>query len=267
MNDALPYDRFADIYGHWVSSAAAVTDANGAYYARHFAATKGIAVELGIGDGRISIAAAKRGKRMLGVDNSRNMLALCDANARAAGVRERLTLQRADFRDFEVDAPAELVAIPFHSIGHMLTRDAQLACMRHVRSRLAPGGRFLFDHFVADEAYARAKDGVRELRDEWTAPSAAHEDAAPDTVRLWAVTHYDFAAQVLAIHATSERSDASGAVVSVDARPALHLSWIDPEDARALLAEAGFEVVSCCGDFAGTPFDATSRAQVWTARR
>ncbi len=39
------------------------------------------------------------------------------------------------------------VALPYHSIGHLLTLDAKGEAMRHVFRRLRPGGRFIFDDF------------------------------------------------------------------------------------------------------------------------
>ena len=258
MTQTVPYDRFAEIYERWVSSVAAITEPNRAFYLRRFVAAEGPVVELGVGDGRIAVEAARRGKPMIGVDNSKGMLALCRKRAKDAGVERDLTLLHADFRDFTLDAPAALIAIPFHSIGHMLTREDRLACVHNVRHQLAPGGRFLFDHFVADEEYARKSDGVPVLRDE--RKEGAYES------RLWATTTFDFDAQVMTIRAATERVDAAGVVIERVEQPTLSLGWIDPEDARALLIEADFDIEACYGDFDETPFGEESRAQVWVAR-
>ena len=48
----------------------------------------------------------------------------------------------------------------------------------------------------------------------------------------------------------------------------LCLSWMTPAQAGELLADAGFAVEACCGDFDGTPFDAaTAEEQIWIARK
>lgn len=48
----------------------------------------------------------------------------------------------------------------------------------------------------------------------------------------------------------------------------LSFSWLEPDDARALLLEAGFEIEAVHGDFDRRPFDpAASREQIWVARR
>jgi SAM-dependent methyltransferase len=58
-------------------------------------------VDLGSGDGRIVIAAAKRGARALGVEYNPDMVALSNENARKAGVSDRASFIRADI--FETD--------------------------------------------------------------------------------------------------------------------------------------------------------------------
>ena len=58
-------------------------------------------VDLGSGDGRMVIAAAKRGARALGIEYEPEMVALARRNAAAAGVAERATFVQGDM--FEAD--------------------------------------------------------------------------------------------------------------------------------------------------------------------
>jgi precorrin-6B methylase 2 len=58
-------------------------------------------VDLGSGDGRLVIAAAKRGARALGVEYEPDMVALARRNAAEAGVSERATFVQGDM--FETD--------------------------------------------------------------------------------------------------------------------------------------------------------------------
>src|SRR4051812_23674379 len=60
-----------------------------------------LVVDLGSGDGRLVIAAAKRGARALGVEYEPDMVALSRRNAAEAGVPERATFVRGDM--FEAD--------------------------------------------------------------------------------------------------------------------------------------------------------------------
>ena len=62
---------------------------------------KDYVVDLGSGDGRLVIAAAKRGARALGVEFEADMVALARRNAAAAGVGERAKFVQGDM--FEAD--------------------------------------------------------------------------------------------------------------------------------------------------------------------
>src|SRR5215218_9784157 len=48
-------------------------------------------LELGCGTGRIAVALALAGFRVVGVDSSPEMLQVCDGKARAAGVQDKVT--------------------------------------------------------------------------------------------------------------------------------------------------------------------------------
>src|SRR5512137_1572848 len=191
MQAAAEYDTFADIYEVWTGSAP-VTERNLPFYVGLYRETPGLAVELGVGNGRIAIEAAKTGKPMTGVDSSAEMLRHCRARAQAAGVLDRLTLIQADMRDFTLPQPAELITIPFHTIGHLVTMDDKRAGLRRIYSQLAPGGRLVFDHFVFDPEAAAHHSSIT-LRDEYTDAKTGH-----DTL-LWVVTRYDMAAQTMRI--------------------------------------------------------------------
>ena len=58
-------------------------------------------MDLGSGDGKIVIAAAKRGAKSLGIEYNPDMVKLAQDNARKAGVSERASFRRADI--FETD--------------------------------------------------------------------------------------------------------------------------------------------------------------------
>jgi SAM-dependent methyltransferase len=260
MTERVPYDDFADVYGAWSAAAKAVTEPNGRFYADLYVATEGPVVELGVGDGRIAVAAARRGKYVVGVDSSEAMLELCRARATEAGVLDRLTLQRADFRDFTLEEPAALITIPFHAIGHMVTDDEKRAALAHVRGELAPGGRLVLDHFVPDVDLARSIDRLQRLHAVYQNPVTGHD------VLLWAVNVYDFETGRVELRAITEELDRDGNSVARRVRT-VPFSWIEPERLRALLEETGFAIDDCHGDFEGTPFGPESRSQVWFARR
>lgn len=75
---------------------------------------KDFVVDLGSGDGRIVIAAAKRGARALGVEYDEKLLAASRRNAAAAGVADKVTFVREDFyqADFSKATVLALFLLP-----------------------------------------------------------------------------------------------------------------------------------------------------------
>jgi SAM-dependent methyltransferase len=219
----------------------------------------GPVVELGIGTGRIAIEAARRGKPITGVDSSVEMLARCLDRAQAAGVADRITLLRADFRSFVLSEPAALITIPFHTIGHLVTQEDKRAGLRQIFSQLRPGGRLIFDHFIFDPEAAR-RNTTPSLRAEY------EDEATGRDVLLWSIVRYDFDEQTMRLLTWTDELDGEGVVVRRKYRR-VSFSWIEPEQMRALLEETGFEIEALYGDFDRRPFEPGCPRQIWVARR
>lgn len=258
MPGKVDYDDWADIYDVWVESAP-VTRENLSFYVQEYLNTPGPAVELGVGNGRILVAAARQGKAMIGVDYSANMLELCRQHAASAGVLSRLTLIQADFRDFALPEPAELITIPFHTIGHLVSLGDKRDGLRHIFSQLAPGGRLIFDHFIFDPETLR-RHSLLSLRAETTDPATGRD------VLLWTVNKYDMDVQSIRIVAFTDELDDDGALLRRRYRR-VGFSWIHPKQAQALLEETGYEIEAMYGDFQRGAFTPQSPRQVWVARR
>ena len=255
---ASEYDSFADIYAVWTDTAAS-THANLPFYLNAYADADGPLVELGVGDGRIAVQAAVQGRVVIGVDLSAAMLDLCRRRAVDAGVLDKLTLMRADFRTFELESPAALIALPYHSIGHLQSLEDKRLAIAHVFSQLRPGGRFIFDDFLMTPDLIAHMRRVQ-LRAEYHTASGA--DAL-----LWVTSLVNEPAHSIRVVTWEDELDADGLLVRRRHRR-LSLSWLAPSQARDLLTQAGFDIEACYGDFSHTPFsDATAHEQVWVARR
>lgn len=255
---ASEYESFSEVYSIWTDTAASAR-ANLAFYLDAYARTRGVVVELGVGNGRIAIPAAATGRDITGVDLSPAMLDLCRARATQAGVLDRLTLIESDFRRFTVAAPAALITLPYHSLGHLLTLDEKRDALRQVWSQLQPGGRFIFDDFFMTPALIANMRRVQ-LRAEYRSGDGA------DT-RLWVTSLVDEALQSIRVITWADVLDAGGALAGRQYRR-LSLSWITPAQAREMLVGAGFVIDACYGDFTLTPFAVESASeQVWIAHR
>ena len=255
---ASEYERFADIYGVWTATAASAR-ANLAFYIDTYLAARGLVVELGVGDGRIAVEAARRGRDIVGIDLSPAMLRLCRERAERAGVLDRLTLLQADFRSFTLPEPAALIVLPYHSLGHLTTIDEKRDALRHIHAQLEPGGRFIFDDFFMTPAQLEHMRQVQ-LR-------AEYQSADGRDVLLWVTSLVDADAQSMRVVTWEDELEPDGALRRRRYRK-LSLSWLEPAQAKQLLVDTGFTIDACFGDFSRTPFDASSaREQIWIARK
>jgi SAM-dependent methyltransferase len=252
------YDSFADIYEVWTDTAAS-TRSNLEFYVNLYTEEQGPVVELGVGDGRIAVPAAIQGRSVIGVDLSPAMLERCRLRATAAGVSDRVTLLLDDFRSFQIDEPASLIALPYHSLGHLLSLDDKRRAMANVFSQLEPGGRFVFDDFRMTPTLI---DHMRRVQ-----LRAEYRSAAGTNTLLWVTSLVDEVSQSMTVVTWEDALTADGVLERRRYRR-LSLTWLEPPQARRLLEESGFIVEACYGDFDRTPFvDATASEQVWIARR
>jgi SAM-dependent methyltransferase len=258
VTGTVPYDGFADIYDAWCESAP-VTARNKVFYVELMIDSPGPVVELGVGNGRICVEVAGRGQRVFGVDSSSRILDLCRRRAQQAGASDSLTLVQADFRDFDLPEPVPLITMPFHSIGHLLTREDKMTALRNIHGQLVTGGRFVFDHFIFDPDYP-VPSGVTVLRAEATDPETDRDRL------IWESSTRDTSRQVVHIVVCVEDLDDTG---TVSKRRYLRsdLSWLSPEESRSLLEETGFEIEAVFGDFDRSPLGQSSPEQIWIARR
>ena len=254
----IAYDDLAEIYDAWIESGGAELDQIRDFYAARYASTDGPVVELGVGNGRILIEAARLGKAVTGIDSSRNMLALCRRKMEEAGVGDRVALIKADFREFRLEEPAELIAIPYDTVGHLLESEDKLACFRHVEEALAPGGCLLLDYAEFDLASARRTEGVPHLRSRYPYESGGRE------VELWYATRLDEVRRRR--HAVIWLQDAeTGEQRTVGS---VENSWIpDRREMANLLTSAGLRVEAHWGSFQCGDFGAGSEHNVWLARK
>ncbi len=101
-----------------------------------------VVMDLGSGDGRTVIAAAKRGARAIGVEFNPNMVALSKANAEKAGLADRATFLNADL--FKTDlSPATVITM-------FLLPDINLK-LRPTLLQLKPGTRIVSNSFNMED--------------------------------------------------------------------------------------------------------------------
>jgi SAM-dependent methyltransferase len=229
------YDAIAGLYDPWSRSVTEDVD----FYVAEARKARGEIVELGVGTGRIAVPVAQAGVRVIGVDDSERMLAVCRQRAQEAGVSELLDLRLGDLRRPPVTERVTLVTCPFRALLHMDSDEERLQALRAVRAILVPRGRFVFDVFTP------SSEDVRETHGRWV-------EREPG---IWEKAEWDLHQRVLTLTVRGEAGETS-----------MHLAWRSPAEWRHLLQLAGFEVIACYGWFDMRPY-AGGEDSVWIARR
>jgi SAM-dependent methyltransferase len=106
----------------------------------------GVALELGIGTGRIALPLAQRGVRVHGIDLSDAMVAKLRSKAGA----DQISVTIGDFATTSVEGRFSVAYLVFNTIMNLTTQDAQVACFRNVAAHLQPGGCFVVEVMVPD---------------------------------------------------------------------------------------------------------------------
>ncbi|MFP3951755.1 MAG: class I SAM-dependent methyltransferase [Candidatus Bathyarchaeia archaeon] len=114
------------------------------------------ALELGVGTARLAIQLARAGIDTWGIDNSKHMLKAAELNLEKEPkeVQNRLQLEFADVRDFDLGEEFGLIYFPSFSFDHILSRKEQYRVLRQIRKHLKPDGVYAFDLAYISEVKA-----------------------------------------------------------------------------------------------------------------
>jgi SAM-dependent methyltransferase len=229
------YDAIAGLYDPWSRSVTEDVD----FYVAQARKSGGPVIELGVGTGRIAVPVAEAGVRVIGIDDSEGMLAVCRERAEQAGVAGLLDLRVGDLRSPPVEESAPLVTCPFRALLHLDSDEERLRALRAVHRLLLPGGRFVFDVF------APSMEDVEETNGRWI-------EREPG---IWERADWDLERRVLVL-----------AVRGDSGETAMRLAWRSPDEWESLLLLAGFEIEGAYGWFDLRPYEG-GEDTLWIARR
>jgi ubiquinone/menaquinone biosynthesis C-methylase UbiE len=225
------YEAFAAIYDDW--SAHMTEDVP--FYVELAREAEGPIVELAVGNGRVAIPVAREtGRKVIGIDRSKAMLAQARQRAAAAGVE--LELRESDMRDLELAEPAALIYCPFRSLLHLPTWSDRHRVFERVATALQPGGRFAWNSFVFNPHVAAKSDG------NWAVQAGVRHR----------IDHFP----------ADNRVD-----ITLESGDHVSLWWVTRGEWEGLIDVAGLEVEALYGDFDRRPFDEGSGEFVWVARK
>jgi len=232
------------------------------FYVKLASQTGGPVLEIGVGTGRIAIPTAAAGIDVVGVDLHEPMLAkarekLVAARPLPGGVE----LVRADMRELDLgDRRFPLVTVPARTLLLAATPDGQRRTLRRAAAHLLPGGTLAFNAFVPDPDL---------LAEGSQTPFSIGEAIHPVTgrrCRLSAVNRFDTRTQTNRGTQIAEELDDDGSVlrrVELD----VHIRYLYPAEAHALIESAGLVVACAYGTFDRSPLAEHSEEMIFLCHR
>jgi SAM-dependent methyltransferase len=196
--------------------------------------TEGAVLDLACGPGRHSVALARRGLSVTGVDRSPFLLDKARKHGSDAAVEVEWI--EADMREFVRPAAYSLVLNLFTSFGYFRTEAENQRVLKNVYASLRPGGAFVLD-VAGKEVLARIYQPTgssdvagavvvqrRRVVEDWSQMANEWMLIEPERVRTFRFQHWIYSGREL----------------------------------RQMLLEAGFERVKLFGNFSGAPYDTSA---------
>ena len=218
-------------------------------------------LELGCGTGRIALAIAEAGHRIVGLDISERMLERA-AEKRANLPREsgeRVRLIQGDMTQFELGEKFRTVLIPFRPFQHLLETEQQMACLNCVRKHLTPHGRLIVDFFQTDPERMHDSRFLNE--------SLLIEYVLPDGRQV------ALSERVVAFHRALQQNDVEMIfrVTHPDGKQerlvmAWTLRYFFRYEVEHLLARCGFHLEAVYGNFDSSPLSDASPEMIFVAK-
>jgi SAM-dependent methyltransferase len=218
------------------------------YYVEEAHQRGGPVLEYGCGNGRITLAIARAGVPVVGVDRSAPMLRDLRARLRAEApeVQRRVSVRRGDMRSLALARRFPLVICPFNAFLHLYVRRDVERFLARVREHLLPRGELVLDLSMPDPVeLARTPD--KPLSAPRFRYPGEHGGEGP-LVRYAERFDYDRARQVLFIGMEFTPVDGSPGWMTPLAHRQFH-----PQELEALLHYNGFAIREWFGDFFRAP--------------
>jgi ubiquinone/menaquinone biosynthesis C-methylase UbiE len=217
-------------------------------------------LELGCGTGRVTMALAEAGRRVMGLDISERMLerAIRKRAALRVEARERVHFVQGDMTQFQLDEKFRLIVIPFRAFHHLLETRQQISCLEAIKKHLAPKGKFIVDFFQTDAARMHDPSYKKELL------IAEYDMPGNGRVKL--------SERVAAFHRAQQRNDAE--MIFEVTRPdgsterqvwTWTVRYFFRYEVEHLLALCGFRTTALYGNFDKSALDDTSPEMIFVA--
>lgn len=249
MPESIEWDHVAPFYDTYVQATFDIP-----FFLQEAAKSSGEVLELMSGTGRVSIPLIQAGVRLTCVDNAPEMLALL----RQKLARDHLSAQayEMDVRELALQQQFDLILIPFHSFGELVSSTDQEKALARIYEHLSETGRFICTLHNPSERLGSV-DG--QLRLVGTYPDAEHQTK----LLFWSLSTYEPTTRIVRASQFYEQYNNKG-ILQEKSLLQIKFVLLQREDFETLAASVGFKILALYGDYSYSPFeDGTSPYMIW----
>lgn len=221
----------------------------------------GPVLDVGCGSGRVTLALARAGMTVVGVDNSAAMLARARENAAKVEVPGSVRFLLQDVCTLDLNSQFALAIFALNGFLHLLTAEDQAAALRSIHRALLSGGLLIVDVPNPHIVLTSDKDGQMVLRSRFQSPEGQ---------AIWCFTNAqtDLADQVQHLtliydQVVSEGEAKDGLIHRTTAKT--DLRFVYQFEMIGLLQRAGFKIDAVYGSYDLDPYQADSQVMLFVA--
>ena len=256
---------------NWTGLAATAWDPSGGdepqwdhdFYRRIIEQSRGPALDVGCGTGRLLLRYLAAGLDVEGIDTSPDMLAICREKAARQGLHPTLHVQA--MQELELPRRFRTIMVPCGSFVLLTDLDQAFEALRRFWDHLEPGGLLLlplFSPFSHGEPLSDVPNGGDHEWGIW------HRAQLPDGGEM--IQHIERLSidrvEQLLVARRRYRLVRGGEVIAEEIFDA-NERWYHRNEMRLMLEKVGFEVLRVCGDFTEEAFASHHVAMVFTAQK
>lgn len=210
---------------------------------------KGRVLELGCGTGRVLIPIAETGMKLIGIDNSLNMLKVAkDKIARKPiYVQRNIELVHARMQNFSLKKKFSLIICTFNTFMNMTRGQDQLQVLKNVYRHLERNGLFINEIFIPSFTF-KDKTSRQEIV----------KKERQMTFKKMGKLRYHYNTQILDVNYTYEKINNKGEVKGRYVH-SFQLRYTLYPEMKELLTKSGLEIVDVFSDFDKKPFDGKNK--------
>lgn len=207
-------------------------------------------LDIGCGSGRVMLALAREGYRVVGVDYAQAMLARGKRRVERMPdeMRENVTFVHGDALTVDIPGgPFQVISVPYNGFMHFQTQADQITALKRFRTLIADGGILLLDLPNAGEAFGTQDDGALVLERSFIEPESGNlvmQQSVSGLERIKQQLHITWIYDEITPDGTVHRTLAP-----------LALRYVFPGELDLLLAATGFEATTIYGDYDQSPFE------------